>query len=250
MMFLEESLIFIPSKYPNGDWKAPGLGFEDAWFESADGVKLHGWFVPCENPRAIALFAHGNAGNITHRDDYFRELHRLGVAVLAFDYRGYGRSAGSPSEAGVLADARAARAWLAQRVGVPENQIVLLGESLGCAVMVLLAADDGARGLVLENAFSSVPDVGAHHYPWLPVRLLLRTRLDAVKAIPRYHGPLLQVHAGGDTIVPVSLGRKLFDAANEPKQFVVIPGADHNDPRSRQFYAALADFIGQLPPPN
>jgi fermentation-respiration switch protein FrsA (DUF1100 family) len=229
MMLIEESLIL----------------FEDAWFEAADGVKLHGWFVPHDAPRAVALFAHGNAGNITHRDDLLRELHRLGVAVLAFDYRGYGRSSGSPSEDGVLADARAARDWLANRAGVPASQIVLMGESIGGAVMTLLAAEQGARGLVLENTFPNAPDVAAFHYPWLPVRMLMRTRLDAAAAIGRYHGPLLQVHGDADTIVPIALGRKLFEAANEPKQFVVIPGADHNDPRAAGFYQALDQFLAQ-----
>ena len=170
MMFLENSLLYFPAKYPDGDWNPPGLVFEDAWFNAADGTELHGWFVPCENPRAVALFLHGNAGNMTHRDDMLRELHRLGVAVLAFDYRGYGRSEGSPTEAGILADGRAARKWLAERAGIPESEIVLMGESLGGAVAVQLAAEAPARGLVLENVFCSLPDVAAFHYPWLPVQ--------------------------------------------------------------------------------
>src|SRR5262245_34707273 len=111
MMFLEESFVFFPTKYPDGDWKPSGLAFEDAWFKAADGTQLHGWFVPHDQPRAVALFFHGNAGNLSHRSDMLGELHRLGVAVLAFDYRGYGRSEGSPNERGILADGRAARAW-------------------------------------------------------------------------------------------------------------------------------------------
>jgi hypothetical protein len=247
MMFKEESLLFFPTRYPDGIWHPLGLEFEDAWITTADGVRIHGWYIPCENPRVVALFAHGNGGNLSHREDYYRELHRLGVAVLAFDYRGYGRSEGSPTEAGILADGRAARAWLAKRAGVPESQIVLMGESLGGAVAVHLASEASARALILENTFSSAPDVGAFHYPWLPIKLLMRTKLDSASLISKYHGPLLQTHGDADTIVPISLGRKLFDAANEPKQFVLIAGGDHNDMRTPQWHAALDQFLNSLP---
>jgi len=249
MMFMEESLLYFPAKYPEGDWNPPGLVFEDAWFDAADGTHLHGWFVPCESPRAVALFAHGNAGNLSHRADLLVQLHRLGVAVLAFDYRGYGRSAGSPTEAGVVADGRAARAWLTKRTGIPESDILLMGESLGGAVAVQLAAEAPARGLVLENTFSSVRDVAGFHYPWLPVKLM-RTKFDSAAAIGKYHGSLLQVHGDADTIVPIQFGRKLFEAANEPKKLVVIAGGDHNDPRTIQFFQALDQFLDDLPPPH
>ena len=146
MMAMEDSLIYFPSVYPDGMWNPPGLDFEDAWFEAADGTKLHGWYVPVANPRAVILFAHGNAGNLSHRVDFLEMLNQLRVTVLIFDYRGYGRSTGSPSEAGVLQDARAARRWLAERADIDESKIVLLGESLGGGVMVDLAAADGARG--------------------------------------------------------------------------------------------------------
>jgi uncharacterized protein len=247
-MFLEESLLYFPSKYPDGDWNPSGLALEDAWFQTADGTRLHGWFVPCDHPRAVALFAHGNAGNITYRVDLLRQLYQLSVAVLAFDYPGYGRSAGSPTEANLLTAARAARAWLAQRAGVPENEIVLMGESLGGAVAVQMAAEVPARGLVLENTFSSAPEVGAFHYPWLPVKQLMKTQFNSAAAISKYHGPLLQFHGDADTIVPIALGRKLFDAANKPKQFLVIAGGDHNDPRTPQFFQTLDQFIVRLPP--
>ena len=152
----------------------------------------------------------------------------MGAAVLVFDYRGYGKSEGKPDEPGVLADARAARTWLAEKAGVAENRIVLMGESLGGAVAVDLAAD-GARALILENTFSSMPDVAAYHYPWLPVRLLMRTQFNSVAKIRSYHGPLYQSHGDRDSIVPLQLARRLFDAANEPKRFLLVEGADHND---------------------
>ncbi len=248
MMFLEESLLFVPVPYPAGEsWQPPGLSFEDAWFDSADGTRLHGWYVPHEDPRAVVLFCHGNAGNVTHRTDTLRTLHEgVGVAVLCFDYRGYGRSQGSPNEQGMYADARAARAWLAKRAGVAEGEIVLMGRSLGGAVAVELAAGDEAKGLVLENTFSSVPDVAASFYPWLPVRLLIRNRFDAASKIQKYHGPLLQSHSEADEIVGYAHGRKLFEAANEPKQFITLHGVGHNAPQTRAYYEELIRFLDRL----
>jgi hypothetical protein len=248
MMFAENRLLFFPTRYPVGNWKPPGLTIEDAWFDASDGARLHGWFVPCENPRAVILFAHGNGGNLTDRTDMLRVLHdRMRSSVMIFDYRGYGRSVGLPTEQGILADGRAARKWLAARAGIPESQIVMMGESLGGGVAVDLAATDGARGLILENTFSSLPDAAATHYPWLPVHWLMRAQLNSAKKIPNYHGPLLQVHGDSDQIVPFAIGKKLFDAANEPKQLVVIPGGGHNDPQTPEFLRAMDEFIGKLP---
>lgn len=247
-MIFEESLIFFPSRYPEGDWRPQGLPLEDAWFEAADGTRLHGWYVACEEPRAVVLFCHGNAGNVTHRLEMMRVLHDyVGVSVLVFDYRGYGRSQGKPDEPGVLADARAARAWLAKRAGIAEREVVMMGRSLGGAVAVDLAARDGARALVLESTLTSIPDLGAYHYPWLPVRWLARTRLDALAKIPDYHGPLLQSHGNADRIVPYRFGQRLFEAANEPKTFVTIPNRDHNDPQNQEYYQALIAFLDELP---
>lgn len=247
-MFLENSLIYFPSPYPDGDWNPKGLVFEDAWFEAADGTKVHGWYVPKKNARAAVLFCHGNGGNITHRVDKLQLLHsKSDVSVLIFDYRGYGRSEGSPDEQGVLADARAARTWLAKRENIPETQIVLMGESLGGAVAVDLAATDGARALILESSFSSLPDVAAFHYSWLPVRWLMRTRFDSAAKIGNYHGPLLMTHGDSDTIVPLPSAQRLFDAANEPKQFILLPKHDHNFPLPTSFYDAIGKLLA--PPP-
>lgn len=246
MVAMENSLIYFPSVYPDGFWNPPGLAFEDAWFEAPDGTKLHGWYVPCEKPRAVLLFAHGNAGNLSHRYELLESLHAMSVTAMIFDYRGYGRSEGAPSEAGILADARAARKWLAERAGVNEAEIVLMGESLGGGVMVDLAATDGARALVLENTFTSLPEVASYHYPWLPVKLLMRTQMDSAAKIGNYHGPLLQAHGDADTIIPFEIGRRLFEAASEPKELVVIAGGDHNDPRTEEFFAALDRFLDRL----
>ena len=220
------------------------MDFEDAWFEASDGTRLHGWYVGHPKPLATVLFCHGNAGNVTHRNEVLRGLRNVsGASVLVFDYRGYGRSEGSPDEKGLLADARAARTWLAQRTGNPENQIVLMGESLGGAVAVDLAAEEGARGLVLENTFTSLPDAAAYHMPWLPLRLVMRTRFNSAEKIGRYQGPLLQSHGDCDTIVPYALGRRLFERANEPKEFLTIPGGDHNDVRSEAYYKKVPSSL-------
>ncbi len=247
-VWLEEKLIFLPSPYPEGEWQPAGLPVVDVQFMSDDGVSLHGWYLPHPRPVAHVLFCHGNAGNVTHRAEVLRQLHRrVQAAVLVFDYRGYGKSHGSPDEQGVLCDARAARRWLAHQAQIPETAVVLMGESLGGAVAVHLAAELPARALVLENTFTSLPDVAAWHFPWLPVRWLMRSKLDALAKIPTCRVPLFQSHGDCDTIVPYHLGRRLFDAASEPKQFYTLPGADHNDPHPPVYYEAVRRFLESLP---
>jgi fermentation-respiration switch protein FrsA (DUF1100 family) len=244
---LDEMLLFFPTKYPDGDWKPKELNFEDVWFDAEDGTRLHGWYCPCEKPRAVFLYAHGNAGNLSYGGSlvqYFQK--QLRVTVLIFDYRGYGRSAGVPTVEGILQDARAARTLLARRAKVEEAQIVLMGRSLGGAVVVQLAAEKRPRGLILESTFSSLKDVAAHHYPSL-AWLVPTDKLNSVGKIARYKGPLLQSHGDADRTVPYTLGRKLFAVAHEPKSFVTITGADHNDPQSAEYYAKLDQFIGALP---
>lgn len=249
LMFFEESLVFVPQKYPSGNWSPAGVEFADAEFTASDGVRLHGWYVESDNPRAVVLFCHGNAGNITHRVDRIEELvDQLGCSLLLFDYRGYGRSEGKPTEEGILLDARAARAWLAERAGVSEEEIVLVGHSLGGAVAVDLAAKDGARGLILENTFARLPDVAAVHYPWAPVRLLMRTEFNSIEKIAGYHGPLLQCHGDADEVVPFEQGKLLFEAAvSSRKHFHVIPGGLHNTPHPEWWVDELDQFLQSLP---
>lgn len=245
---VENRIVFQPRPYPDGDWN-PDPRVEDAWFDAPDGTRLHGWYAePGGQPRAVVLFCHGNGGNVTarrHVVELFRD--RMNAAVLVFDYRGYGRSEGSPTESGVLADARAARRWLAARAGVRERDVVIAGHSLGGGVAVDLAASDGARGLVLEGTFTNLPDVAASHVPLLPVRAVMLTRLDSAAKIPAYRGPLLHVHGDADRVVPYSLGQRLFRAANEPKRFVTVPGGNHNDLYTPEYVAALDRFLGSLP---
>ncbi len=244
---LDEMLLFHPSRYPQGDWSPRGLRYEDVWFNAADGTRLHGWYCPAAKPRAVVLFAHGTAGNLSHRAALLRTLcNDLRLTVLIFDYRGYGRSEGTASIEGVLQDARAAHAALVRRASVPETQVVLMGRSLGGAVVVQLAAETPPRGLILQSTFSSLKDVAAHHYPAL-AWLVPADKLNSVKRIAGYKGPLLQSHGDADRTIPFALGRKLFEAAREPKRFVTIPGGDHNDPQTPEYYRQLNDFLDALP---
>ena len=246
-MIFEEKLIFFPSRFPIGDWRPEDLVFEDVYFQAEDGTQLHGWYVPHPHPRAHVLYCHGNAGNITCRAQVLKHLNeQLGLSVFVFDYRGYGRSEGKPTERGVLSDAQAASGWLAERAGVDPRQLVLLGRSLGGPVAVDVAADHGARGLILESTFPSLPDVAAKIYPWLPVRLLLRTRLDAAKKIRAYDGPVLQSHGDSDGLVPIGLGKQLHQEIPGPKRFVTIPDADHNSPQGWDYYRELDQFVERL----
>ena len=243
----EQAHLFPAARYPDGDWSPAGSNFEDAWFTAEDGTALNGWYDRHEKPTAVALFAHGNGGNMTNYAGVLRELHdRHRLSVMIFDYRGYGKSDGEPDERGILQDTRAARRWLAQREKIAEEDIVLIGHSLGGGVMVDLAARDGARGLVLASTFTSLPDVAAHHYWFMPVRLMMQNRLDSLEQIGEYHGPLLMVHGERDKTVPVAQGKRLFAAAHEPKQFVVNRDGHHDDPFSEEFHQALEAFLGTL----
>lgn len=239
-----DAFVYWPRPLPAGAAADP---YEDAAFTSADGTRLHGWFAEAQSPTAVVLYCHGNAGNVAGLRPLLRFYRaELGASVLAFDYRGYGRSEGTPGEAGVLADARAARAWLARRAGVAERDVVLVGRSLGGAVAVDLARD-GARGLVLESTFTSMPDVADHHLWPLPARNLISTRLDSLSKVGSYRGPLLQSHGTADTLVPFAMAERLHAAANEPKRFVAVPGGGHNDPPTRDYLLALRDFVRDLP---
>lgn len=244
----ERSSLFQPDKYPAGEWSQTTILVQDAWFAAADGTKLHGWYARRPQPKAHALVLHGNAGNVTLLADSLRILnHRHGLSVLALDYRGYGRSEGTPSEQGVLQDARAARKWLAQKEGIAERDVVLMGQSLGGGVAIDLAANDGCRGLVVAGTFTSVPDVAQHHVSWLPMRWLLSTKFDSLTKIKQYQGPLLLAHGDADEVVPYQQGLKLFEAAPGPKKMITNFGGKHNDPLPEEYRTALDEFLAHLP---
>ena len=245
----ERMLLFHPVRYPRGDWEADGLPIEDTWFQADDGTQLHGWFLGHPDPSGVALFIHGNGGNITSHKRTLRMLNQgQRLAVLAFDYRGYGRSEGKPSEQGILQDARAARRQLAARTGVAEDEIVLVGFSLGGGVAVDLAALDGARALVLMSTFTSLPDVAANHLPWTSPHVNMTQGLNSLAKIKRYRGPLLISHGTLDRVIPYEHAVELFEAAYGPKKLVPLEGGGHTDPDSDEYQAALREFIRALPP--
>lgn len=247
LLFLENRLLYPAPRYPAGDWVASHLPHEDVHFTSADGTKLHGWFVEHPQPRAVLLYCHGNGEHVAYNDELLAMMHNdLRVSIFAFDYRGYGRSEGQPIETGILEDAEAAQAWLAERTGVPQNEIVLMGRSIGGGVAVHLAAKNGARGLILESTFSSVPEAAARQFPWLPVHWMMKNRYDSLSKIGRYRGPLLQSHGDCDTLIPMEMGRKLFDAAIGPKEFYCVSGGDHNCLQPSEYYQKLDSFLGRL----
>lgn len=244
---LEKSLVFQPAKFPIGEWERPDLKIENVDFESSDGTPLHGWFLDHPAPQAIALFMHGNGGNVSLCGDSMKilnERHRL--AIMSFDYRGYGKSQGKPTEEGILDDARAARRWLALRKHVPETSIVLMGQSLGGGVALDLAAKDGARGLIVASTFTSLPDVAQEIFPWMLPKWNMTQRLNSIDKIGRYHGPILIAHGDADKTIPFEHGKRLFEAANEPKRLVVIPGGDHNDPMPESYRLELDAFLANL----
>lgn len=231
LLFVFQSrLIYFPEmgRTDKGTPAQLRLAFEDVRIATADGETLHGWFVPAAAARATVLFLHGNAGSIVHRLEWLPMFQRLGLSVLLVDYRGFGASTGSPSEAGTYADAEAAWRHLTADRRIPPERIVVFGESLGGAVAARLAASATPGALVLHSAFTSAPDLAADLYPFLPARLLTRFRYDTLGAVQASRGPLLVAHSPQDEIVPVAHGRRLLDAAPGPKQWLELAGS-HND---------------------
>ena len=238
---LDEMILFQPNR--KGDWAPSRLKYSDVEFESNDGTALHAWYCPADAPRAVVLYCHGNGGNISWMADYFEFLraeHRL--TLLAFDYRGYGKSQGTPTVEGVLADGRAAREKLSELAGVPSDEIVVWGRSMGGAVAVQLASEEPPRGLILECTFDSFKTVAKHHAPrW--AFLVPEDRLASVKRIPEVRCPLFQVHGTADRVVPFECGQTLYQAAHEPKFFLTVRGADHNTPAPLKMFDTIDRFL-------
>jgi len=226
----QSKLIWFPGKPGSTTPRDAGLEFEDLTLTTLDGEQLHAWFLPARGEaRGALLVSHGNAGTIEDRLDIARFFVESRVSVLLYDYRGYGRSTGSPSEQGTYADGRAAWKALVEQRGFAPARILLYGESLGGGIAVELATEVKAAGLILHDTFSSLDDAAAFHYPWLPVRWLLRTHYDNMGKIGRVGAPLLVIHSPDDEVIPFEQGQKLFGAAAEPKEFLVTAGS-HNGP--------------------
>ncbi len=230
---LDRYFIYFPHGEIVGTPGNAGLDYEDVFFSASDGTKLHGWLVPGESDATLIWF-HGNAGNISHRVENILMLHRqLGVSVFIFDYRGYGRSEGSPSEKGIYLDAEAALDYLHSRQDINQERIVLFGRSMGCAVAVEMAARNDEYAVILESPFTSIRAMAKRSNPvlslFLPVGLVVRSRYDSLSKIKNVRSPVMVVHGDKDDTMPHDMGRQLFEAANEPKRFYTIEGAAHND---------------------
>jgi hypothetical protein len=229
------------------------MDYEDVWLHASDGVKLHGWFVPSEeSPKGAVLMFHGNGGNVSHRIETIAIFHEMGYDAMIIDYRGYGLSEGSPGEQGTYRDAEAAWKYLIRTRKFDRNRIVIFGRSLGSAVAAWLAVEKHSAGLILESPFTSVPDMGAELYKFLPVRMLARINYDTLGRINQVRCRLLIIHSPDDEIIPYHHGQKLFQAAKEPKTFQEIIGG-HNDGfiRSGDVYTGcISKFLTEAIPPK
>lgn len=239
--FLQSKLIYFPSRSIDRTPADVGLGFENLILNTADGVRISAWYVPHAEARAEVLFFHGNAGNNCDRLAELKVLHSMGFGVMIVDYRGYGASEGHPSEDGTYLDAEAAWTHLVSERGIPPARIVVFGESLGGGVAVELATRHTPGALVVQSSFTRLADVGAVHYPLLPVHLILHHRYDSIDKVGRISCPKLFIHSSEDSLIPLRIGKALFDAAADPKQFMQTPG-EHNsggfmytDDTARQF---------------
>jgi enoyl-CoA hydratase/carnithine racemase/fermentation-respiration switch protein FrsA (DUF1100 family) len=226
--FRQDGMVYLPEREVRTNPQTIGLAYEEVSFKTRDGVTIAGWFVPSPKEMAVAVFCHGNAGNMGDRLDTIQILNALGLSVLIFDYRGYGRSEGKPSEDGTYLDAEAAWDYLVNARGVLPKRIVIHGRSLGGAVAAELAVKKPSAGVILESTFTSVPDMGEGIYPWLPVRLLSKFRYESIAKIGAIKAPKLIIHSPQDDLVPFGHGKALFQKALPPKEFLEIRGG-HND---------------------
>lgn len=227
---LQDRLLYYPEAMHDATPALLRLPFRDLRFAASDGVRLHAWFLPAPDARGSVVVAHGNAGNISHRLFLVKPLQSLGLNVLLFDYRGYGKSEGTPGEEGLYRDAEAAAEALAREPEAAGKPVVYYGESLGGAVVTELAVRRAPAALVLQSSFTSLPDMAAAAFPWLPARWMVTARYASIEKVPRLACPVLVVHGERDSLVPFEMGRRLFEAVvHGRKALHRIPGADHND---------------------
>lgn len=248
LFLLQSCLIYHPDTPTRAIVATPdsiGLAYEPVKIPTDDGLTLDAWFVPAQDARGVVLFFHGNAGNISHRLQSIRLFNQLRLSTLILDYRGYGQSEGEPSEEGTYRDAEAAWHYLTDQRGMSPKQIVIFGRSLGGAVAAHAAKGRDAGALILESAFTSVPDMAAQIYWFLPVRWLTRFDYDTEAALASVSMPVMVIHSPDDHIVPFAHGRALFAAAREPKRFLKINGGHNNGflQSEQQYLAALGAFL-------
>jgi fermentation-respiration switch protein FrsA (DUF1100 family) len=247
--WIENFFVFFPQTSFDSKPENWHLDYEDAYFTTEDGIKLHGWFFPLAVDRPAILFCHGNAGNISHRLDNVARLLEKGLQVFIFDYRGYGRSAGKPSEKGIYLDGLAAYDYLVREERIPASNIVVFGRSLGAAVAIEVALQKEIRSVILESAFTSTKDMAKAMLLFKPLSPFMPVNYDNLAKISRLRTPKLIVHGDQDEIVPFGMGQKLFDAADRPKDFYPIRGAGHNDTYpvgGEKYFNRVATFVEDL----
>ena len=228
LFLMQGRMIFYPTEKLVASPADMDLAYESVSLTTSDRVKLHGWFIPAKEARGTVLFFHGNAGNISHRLDSLKIFHKLGLSTLIIDYRGYGRSEGSISEQGTYLDGEAAWNYLIEIKKIPSRKVIIFGRSLGAAIAAHIAARKKPGALIIESAFTSVDDMGASMYPYLPVRLLSRYEYDTKKTLPAVTCPVLIIHSPYDEIIPFENGLKLYEIAHQPKDMLRIRGG-HNE---------------------
>jgi fermentation-respiration switch protein FrsA (DUF1100 family) len=238
--FLEYRSLYFPLKKIEATPAELGLAYEDFTVTARDGTTISGWFVPAGSPRATILFCHGNGGNISHRLEKIKMFNFLNLNVLIFDYRGYGKSEGRPSESGLYLDAEAVYEFLVNRKNISAGKIIAYGESLGGSVAVELAERHEMGGVIIEEGFTSVRDMGKTILPWVPAAIY-GSEFDSLMKVKSITSPILIFHSIDDEIVPFEQGRRLFDEAPEPKEFVRLQGG-HND----AFLASQELFMGKI----
>jgi uncharacterized protein len=243
---LQRNLLYFPVRWSEEEARRANPGFEEAWIATSDGERVHAWLQRTEtSPWTVVIF-HGNAGNLSTHQATLVPFRKLGLQAILFDYRGYGLSSGHPTQQGLLRDGEAVADYVESKLGVPQDRIIYFGQSLGCGVAVLLAAKRPPARLILESGYRSLAEVAAAHYPFLPVKLLMRDRFEAGEAIRKITCPLLLLHPAEDEVIPIRFGRTLFDQAHEPKRFVPLPGAHHNDSFDvalEEQVQAIAEFL-------
>jgi len=226
--FQQDGMIYVPETTITHNPNNIGLAYEEVSVRTKDGLSISGWYIPAKNEKAVILFCHGNAGNISSRLDSISIFNNLSLSVLIFDYRGYGKSGGRPSEAGTYLDAEAAWDYLVNVKKIPPGRIIVYGRSLGGAVAAEIALRRSPAALIVESGFTSVPDLGQKIYPWLPVGLISKFRYATIDKIGTIKCPKLITHSRRDDIVPFEHGRALYEKASPPKEFLEIRGG-HND---------------------
>lgn len=245
--YIESHSIFHPTKDVAVTPNFAGLSFEDVYFETKGNIKLNGWLVKAPGAKSTFLFLHGNAGNLSHRLEKILMFHRMGVDIFIIDYRGYGKSEGSPSEEGIYEDTLAAYEYLTVKNNIAPSKIVAYGDSLGGVAAVDLAARRPLAALIVDSSFSSAADISKEIFPVVPA-FLLKTKMDSARKIKTVSIPKLFIHSINDEIIPFKLGKKLFEAAVPPKEFVQIAGGhntNHIDSHDL-FIGAITQFLRKL----